>query len=312
VPDIVITARTATPFTPSGALDEDALRAHLNRLVNQKIGVLLGSCGSGEGGSLTPDELKRVYEIGVQECKGKVLVASNQPERFTPRDSIEQAQVAIAAGVDFANIYGPYGLHGYRPTDAEYLRYFDRVLTDIRHPVSLCPHASLGYSPKPEVLAAIANKYPQVGTIILSGITGDAYFVRLRDALARSVEIIVRYDGSFHTLGMGANGIDVQEANVVPATVRRYIDMYQDGRHSEALESYAALKRLTQITERWKPSSARWIKMALKTFRLPGGAGGLREPYLMPDDTELELFTTSVLALDIPEIGAMARSAGFA
>jgi dihydrodipicolinate synthase/N-acetylneuraminate lyase len=143
--DLIITARTATTFTASGALDEDALRAHLARLVEANIGVLLGSCGSGEGGSLTRDELKRVYEIGVEECTGKVLVGSNQPERFTPREAIEQAQVAIAAGVDLVNIYGPYGLHGYRPTDAEYLRFFDRILAEIRHPVSLCPHASLGY-----------------------------------------------------------------------------------------------------------------------------------------------------------------------
>ncbi|HEY2793583.1 MAG TPA: dihydrodipicolinate synthase family protein, partial [Micromonosporaceae bacterium] len=228
------------------------------------------------------------------------------------RNSIEHAQLAIGAGVDLVNIYGPYGLHGYRPTDQEYLRYFDRILAEISHPVSLCPHASLGYSPKPTVLAAIADKYPQVRTIILSGITGDAYLVELLDAVHRDIEIIVRYDGAFNTLGLGAHGIDVQEANFVPATVRHYIDAYQDGRFSAALESYAALKRLTKINERWRPSSARWIKMALKVFRLPGGDGGVREPYLMPDRAERELFTTSVLALGIPEIDEMARAAGLA
>jgi dihydrodipicolinate synthase/N-acetylneuraminate lyase len=312
VADIVITARSATTFTASGALDEDAMGAHLQRLVDQRIGVLLASCGSGEGGSLTREELSRVYEIGVSVCKGKVLVGSNQPEKFTARESIEQAHLAVDAGVDLVNIYGPYGLHGYRPTDEEYRRYFDRVLAEIRHPVSLCPHASLGYSPKPSVLAGIADAYPQVRTVILSGIVGDAYLVELLDALHRDVEIIVRYDGAFNTLGMGATGIDVQEANFVPATVRHYVDAYQDGRFPAALESYAALKRLTKINERWKPSSARWIKMALRVFRLPGGDGGLREPYLMPDPAELDRFRSSVLALGIPEIDAMARAAGFA
>jgi dihydrodipicolinate synthase/N-acetylneuraminate lyase len=310
MPGLVVTARVATTFDPSGALDEEAFRQHLQRFVDERIGVLLASCGSGEGGTLTRDELRRVYRIGVEVCKGRVLVCSNQPEQFTAQASIEQAQLAIEAGVDFANIYGPYGLHGYRPTDEEYLRYFDRILAEVRHPISLCPHASLGYSPKPTVLAAIANKYPQVQAIILSGIAGDAYFVELKDALVHDIDIYVRYDGAFNTLGMGAAGIDVQEANFVPATVRRYVDLYQAGRTEESLEVYADLKRLTKINERWKPSSARWIKMALKAFKLPGGEGGLREPYLMPAEHEIRLFIDAVLALDIPEVNDMARRAG--
>jgi 4-hydroxy-tetrahydrodipicolinate synthase len=310
VPALTITARTATPFTTSGELDEDALRAHLERMVESGIGVLLASCGSGEGGSLSPHELRRVYEIGVQVCKGRVLVASNQPEQFTAARSIEQARVAAAAGVDFLNIYGPFGLHGYRPTDAEYLRYFDRVLTEIRYPVSLCPHASLGYSPKPWVLAAIADKYPQVGTIILSGISGDGYYVELRDALRREVDVYVRYDGAFNAFAMGAQGLDVQEANFVPRTVRRYVDLYEAGETAQAADIYASLKRLTKINQQWKPSSARWIKMALKAFALPGGEGGLREPYLMPGNSELARFTSEVLALDIDEINDLAHHAG--
>lgn len=310
MPALTITARTATPFTVSGELDEDALRGHLQRMVDSGIGVLLASCGSGEGGSLNRHELRRVYEIGVEVCKGRVLVASNQPEQFTAAGSIEQARLAVDAGVDLLNIYGPFGLHGYRPTDAEYLRYFDRILTEVRYPVSLCPHASLGYSPKPWVLAAIADKYPQVSAIILSGITGDGFYVELRDALRRELDVYVRYDGAFNAFAMGAQGLDVQEANFVPRTVRRYVDLYEAGQTAQAAEVYADLKRLTKINEQWKPSSARWIKMALRAFGLPGGEGGLREPYLMPADSELERFVSEVCALQIDEITDLARHAG--
>ena len=307
---IVITARAATAFAPSGELDEEAMRAHLQRLVDSGIGVLLASCGSGEGGALSREELGRVYTLGVDVCRGKVPVGANQPEQFTARKTIEHARIAISAGVDFCNVYGPYGLHGYRPTDAEYLRYFDRVLGEIDFPVSLCPHASLGYSPKPAVLAAIAHRYPQVVMIIVSGVVGDAYYVELRDALTRPVDVIVRYDGGFHPLGLGARGIDVQEANFVPRTVRRYVDGFEAGDVRDSLAAYADLKRITKICDRWKPSSARWIKMALKAFRLPGGDGGLREPYLMPDDDEIAQFVAELLALHNPEIDEMATVAG--
>ncbi len=309
---VLVTARSATTFDADGRLDEGALRLHLERLVDAGVGVLLASCGSGEGGALDWDELARVYAIGVEVAKGRALVASNQPEQFTARASIEHARLAADAGVDFCNVYGPYGLHGYRPTDAEYLRYFDRVLTAVDHPVSLCPHASLGYSPTPTVLATVANRYPQVVAIILSGVVGDSYFVQLCDALTRELDVIVRYDGSFNTLGLGARGIDVQEANLVPKTTRRYADAYAAGNTEDALAAYADLKRITRICERWKPSSARWIKMALRAFRLPGGAGGLREPYLMPDDTEIERLVDELLALHNPEIDELARQAGLA
>ena len=60
--------------------------------------------------------------------------------------------------------------------------------------------------------------------------------------------------------------------------------------------------------EQWP--GARWQKMALKVFKLPGGEGGLRKPYLMPSDAEVERFTTGVLALGLAEIDELARAAG--
>ena len=308
--DILVTARVATTFAVDGSFDSGSMRAHLQRMVDARIGVLLASCGSGEGGALSRDELIELYAIGVEVCKGKVLVASNQPEKYTARASIDEARLAMAAGVDFCNIYGPYGLHGYRPTDAEYRRYFDRILGELDYPISLCPHSSLGYSPKPSVLAGIANDYPQVRAVILSGVVGDGYFVEFTDALTRAVDVIVRYDGGFHTLGLGSVGIDVQEANFVPETTRRYVDSYARGDWSDALAAYADLKRITKICEKYKPSSARWIKMALRAFRLPGGEGGLREPYLMPDDEAMAQLVDALLALGNPEIDRMAAGAG--
>ena len=55
---------------------------------------------------------------------------------------------------------------------------------------------------------------------------------------------------------------------------------------------------------------ARWQKMALKVFKLPGGEGGLRTPYLMPSDAEVERFTAGLLALGLAEIDELALAAG--
>jgi len=49
--------------------------------------------------------------------------------------------------------------------------------------------------------------------------------------------------------------------------------------------------------------------MALKVFKLPGGEGRLRKPYLMPTNAEVERVTTGLLALGVAEIEELARAA---
>lgn len=301
--------RAATTFSASGALDEDAMRKFLQRFVDANIGVYLASGGSGEGHSLTVDEIRRVYAIGVEVCKGKVPVNANPPEHFTARVTREHVLLAIEAGVDLVNVYGPAGWHGYKPTDGEYLAYFDTVLASIRHEVALAPNPTMGYTPKPAVIAQICRKYPQVAAVNLKGVS-DGYFVELREQLSRDVPLYVELTGSLNTLALGAAGMLVAEANVVPKTYRRYIDCYANGNFDELARIYASLKRFNRYVSHWNPSNPRWIKMALRAFRLPGGAGGVREPYCMPEPAQIAKFTDGLLRLRLPEIDEMARAAG--
>src|SRR5207344_2883018 len=81
--------RIATPFTKTGELDEDALREFLQRFIKSKIGVYLGSAGAGETHALTWDEIQRIYEIGYEECKGKIPVYANPPEQYSVRSMRE-------------------------------------------------------------------------------------------------------------------------------------------------------------------------------------------------------------------------------
>src|SRR5687768_8387152 len=114
--------------------------------------------------------------------------------------------------------------------------------------------------------------------------------------------------GSLHTLGLGAIGLSCNQTNFIPRTVRHYIDCYERGALAAANQIYADLHRFNRFVEQWL--GARWQKMALKVFKLPGGEGGLRKPYLMPSDAEVERFTTGLLALRLAEIDELAQEAG--
>jgi 4-hydroxy-tetrahydrodipicolinate synthase len=310
MPPKTLICRSATTFANTGGIDEEALRRHLQRLVDARLGVYLGSGASGEGHALTWEELRQVYRTGVEVGRGKIIVASNQPEQNTARDTLAHAKLAIDAGVDLVNLYGPEGRHGYRATDEEYTAYFDHVLPQLKHPVALAPNPQIGYLPKASIVADICNRHTQVTTLNFAGIATDAYFIEVRAALRRDVDTYVPYVGSLNTLGLGATGLLGAEANVLPRTFRRYLDLCESDSVEELAAVYAALRRFSQIVAEWSSGSPRWIKMALRVFRLPGGEGGVRKPYLMPDDHAADRFTRSVLALGLPEIDEMARSAG--
>ena len=78
-----------TPFTETGALDEPGLRAHLRRLGAAGIGVYLAGSGSGEGYTLTRDERRRVFDVGVEELGGQVPVRAMGVEPRTAAEVVE-------------------------------------------------------------------------------------------------------------------------------------------------------------------------------------------------------------------------------
>jgi dihydrodipicolinate synthase/N-acetylneuraminate lyase len=104
------------------------------------------------------------------------------------------------------------------------------------------------------------------------------------------------------------DGIFGSKANLVPRTVRRFMDLCDTGDHRQYGPAYTELMRLHSHVMQWHPAGARWIKMGMKVLGLPGGEGGVRPPYLMPDD-DLPRFKDGLLALGIPEIDELIAAA---
>ncbi len=309
MPNIKLMCRTATTFTKTGELDEDALRQYLQRFIDARLGVYLGSGGSGEGHTLTHDELRRVYRVGVAACKGKIAVYANPPEQYSARLTIEQTRLAMECGVEVVNIYALAGLHNMRPTDLELIAYYDSVLSAIDYPVALAAQPLVGYMVKPKILADMVNRYKQVVEVNLTGVT-DNYFLQLRELVDRDVDFYVPITASLHTLSLGAVGLLATEANLIPKTYRRYMDLYDQRKYDEMGPVYADIKRYVDYMSNWNPGPTRWIKMGMRALKLPGGEGGMREPYHMPPEAEMQKFTDGMLRLGLAEINEQARAAG--
>lgn len=298
----------ATVFSPGGGIDEAGFRGYLQRQIDAGLGVYLGSGGNGETHAMTPAELHTMYRIGVETCRGRVKVHANLPEEHTAEATIAQARIAIDAGVSALHLYTLEGRHGYRPTDPELIGYFDDVLSAIDFPVIVAVNPTMGYIPKPAVVATIIRRHKQIVGARLSG-QPQIYLIDLQDMVDRTIEYHWQLgSGALDPLALGAT-LFAAEANIIPGTFRLFIDRAQDGQFDAAGKTLADIRRFNRLVMRYGPC-ARWIKMCMRILRLPGWEGGLRKPYLMPPDDEVDRFADALLRLRVPEIDAMARTAG--
>ena len=301
---------SVTPFTRSGEIDEEGLRGLLHRCIESKLGVLLGSGGEGEGNALEPDEARRVYEIGVEECAGKVPVYANLPEEMTARATIQRARLAMDAGIEVIHFYTIEGRHGMKPTDAELRCYLEDVLSEVKRPVGIAINSGIGYIAKAEIVADICGKYSQVVELRLTHVP-DTYFINLKALVAPRITFYHQFaSGPFNPLVLGIGGLFGGEANVIPKTCRRFVDLYERKRLDEIAPVYADIRRFSQYVSSFGRPTLRAVKMCMKVLKLPGGEGGLRRPYLMPPDEELHKFRDGLLKLHVPEIDELALAAG--
>src|ERR1700693_1154632 len=178
--------RGATVCAPDASFGESAMRGYLRRQIDAGLGVYLGSGGNGETHAMLPNELSRLYAVGVEECRGKGAVHANLPEEHTAEQTIAQAQIAIAAGVEALHLYTVEGRHGYVPAEPELIVYFDEVLAAIRHPVVIAVNPTMGYIPRPRVLAEICRRHEQIVAVRLSA-QRDIYLLNVQDALGRAI-----------------------------------------------------------------------------------------------------------------------------
>ncbi len=159
-----VSAMCVTPFDGDERLDEADLRRVLAFLAGAGVGVYLGSYGTGEGHLLRRDEIRRLYEVGVDEIAGRVPVYAAALGFQATEEVIELALEASAIGVTAVQIHPPRpGPIAIRPTTAELERYYDDVLGAVRTPVVLTNQVVMvGYALPTELIAALVVDHPQV------------------------------------------------------------------------------------------------------------------------------------------------------
>lgn len=145
-----------TPFTRDGRVDEAALAAHVDWLVDAGVDALM-TCGTtGEGPLLADDEVLHVIGKTVEAAAGRVPVLANVPRADT-RSTIRLGAEARALGADGVSAVVPYY---YACSDAEILGHY-RALLQAGNGVPLYAYTipeRTGNELSPEVVRALGSE----------------------------------------------------------------------------------------------------------------------------------------------------------
>lgn len=274
-----------TPWTAEDKLDESALRRHLRFLVKHGMGVCLGAYSTGEGLLLEPAEKRRLYEIGVEELRGRVPAVAASLGYTSTAVVIRNAQEAHEIGVDAVQIYPPRP----GPEAAQLpLKTLEAFYRDICEAVSGPLYLGLQPENMPdrtfpiELIGQLLSDYPHIRGINCT--TRDEREL-LRVANAFCAKVPVRCGGSLSLIGahLQAGGVGYLglEGNVSPSWINGLTEALRRRGPSAAGELLEKLKALAAVL-RVQPVST--VKAALNMLGLIEPY--VRRPYLPLDSAE--------------------------
>ncbi len=211
-------AMSVTPFDGAGQLDEAALRTHLRFLKKAKIGVYLGSFGTGEGRMLSRDEIRKMYQIGVEELSGEVPVIAAALGLNATDLVIEMAEEAHAIGVDAVQIHPPMGgAITVPPTPEEMYNFYNTVLTAVTGPVVLSNEVLMvAYSVPVGMMVEMVKSYRQVQAVNWTDLNPGSLvdlMAQIKDAVPVYVGLVAQLPLA---LSLGACGAVTFESNFAP------------------------------------------------------------------------------------------------
>jgi 4-hydroxy-tetrahydrodipicolinate synthase len=152
----------ATPFTKSGALDDDALRRLVRGQLRAGTAGLVPCGSTGEAATLSHEEYRRVVALTLEESRGLLPVIAGVGTNATAK-AVELAREAESLGADALLVLAPYYN---KPTQEGLFQHFRAVARNTRLPVivyNIPGRAAVNILPR--TVLRIAADCPNVGAV---------------------------------------------------------------------------------------------------------------------------------------------------
>ena len=219
-----------TVFNEDESINEEGFRAHLRWLLSHDIGGISIGGSTGEGWTLTPEELHRIVQIGIEEAKGQVPIVAGVIRDAT-RDAVRWAAAAKDAGADFLMVTPT---HYYRPDDEAQYNFFKAISDAVPLPLlvyNVIPTAVV----TPEQMLRIATLENVIG-IKQSG--GDIHALsKMKMVLPEGQLVFSAIDSLLYpTYMLGACGAIGLTNTILPDLCVEQWKAFRAGDHERALD----------------------------------------------------------------------------
>jgi 4-hydroxy-tetrahydrodipicolinate synthase len=285
-----------TPFSyDQKAIDEEKLRFHVNRSLENGIHGVLACGTTGEFTSLTAEERKRVIKIVVDEVNGKVPVIAGTGASST-QQALELTKYAKDAGVQAALVVTPYYL---KVSDRGIFDHFSAIASAVDLPIILynipqCTGNTLTWQ-----LVEDLAQFPNITG--LKDSSGQLNFImavleKTRDkisVLCGNDEIVTP------ALAAGCSGAILASANIIPDLWIQIYNHVKNGELQAARELEFKIQKLTRIIT---ASGAVGTKEALNMMKISVGAA--RKPLSVGGELTYE--NREELRLELERLGKVA------
>jgi len=259
-----------TPFTSSGAVDEDAVRRLARRQIEAGVHFLVPVGTTGESPTLSPQERRRVVELVVEEARGKVPVLAGAGG-YDTREVVEAAKAMQEAGADGLLSVTPYYN---KPTPDGLVRHYAAVAGATPLPIVVYNvPGRTGCNVEPRTLARLAEIPNVAGVKEASG-----NMAQICEAVQSAPADFLVLSGddalTLPAMAVGARGIVSVVSNECPAPMARMVEAAERNDFAAARELHAHL--LPLMLANFAESNPIPVKAAMAQMGL------LEENYRLP------------------------------
>ncbi|UCH90127.1 MAG: 4-hydroxy-tetrahydrodipicolinate synthase [Thermoplasmata archaeon] len=264
-----------TPFKKDESIDEEAFRALIQRVLPDVNGIV--PCGTtGEFVYLDFDEMKKLYDIAIDELKGDKFVIAGTGACST-KHAIELVKYAKDAGANAALVVSPYFVN---PSDKGEYEHFYQIAKQTNFPIIMYNIPQCTGAPLPrrviEDLAGIDN------IIGLKDSSGDlTYNLEVLEKVRDKINVVIGHDEVvLPALAAGCKGMILASAQVFPEIWQEVFLAVKNKDLDKARELQMKVQKLARIFCRYGgavPVKAALRMMGFKvgTARRPIREGGV-------------------------------------
>ncbi len=268
-----------TPFRSDGALDLDALSAHVERLNGTAVAGFLALGSNGEAPHLAPGEAESVYAT-VRKAAGPGKLVLSGTGQLSTHATIEMTRRAAGVGCDAVLVLTPFYYKG-SMTHAAFVAHFTAVADASPVPVLIYNvPASTGLSIASATVAELSRHPNIAGMKDSAGDIGPlAETVRLTRGGKPFAVFCGSYPATLPALGLGIAGAILAVANVYPDECAALLSLTAAGRAEEARSLFLRLLPVARAV-----SSQHGVPGLKAALELLGRPCGVPRPPLLPLD----------------------------